>query len=399
MIIEIKYFPILYVWDRDKVREWRISVHGTANNARYRIVHGFSNGLPDEKWTEVVGKNIGKSNATTSYEQAMRDAQALYDKKLKEGYLPDEDFNFETPTERVYGEVNIPKAMLLYKANAPGFIGTGKEKLHAVRFPCYVQEKVDGNFAAATAEHGLVTRGGELTLTPKGQSLAEIFPIINKVVKELIVKFEKEFGERVVLNGELYYPGSNLQDITSACKKEGSLSPLIEYYVFDIYFPNNPDMKQAERYRYYDILAQSIGFGDWYKIQHIPYFRMESWDEIFAYESEVIERGGEGLVIRNINGRYTPGKRSKDVLKLVRFDQTEVWIEDIVPMEKEPTQGIFVCNYAGKEFKVTPSEFDHYQRGNMLRSKHSFIGKKLLIQHRGFTNDGIPRIAKGVKIV
>ena len=124
------------------------------------------------------------------------------------------------------------------------------------------------------------------------------------------------------------------------------------------------------------------------------------------HEDTILNRGwqvmtveGEGAVLRNLDGIYTPGKRSRDVLKLVRFDQTEVRIEDIVPMEKEPTQGIFVCNYKERVFKVTPSEFDHYQRGEMLRKKHNYIGKKLLIQHRGYTKDGIPRIAKGVKII
>lgn len=399
MTVTIKYFPTLYIWDRNKVRKWRVQVDGTPNNARYCITFGFIDGAVESKYTEVSGKNVGKSNATTSWEQAMRDAQALYDKKVKEGYKNEDEFDFNNPQDRTYGETDTPKAMLLYKADAPNFIGTGKEKLYPVIFPCYVQEKLDGVFAAATKEHGLITRGGELTLTPKGETLSDIFPEITFNIKELCNDIEKQIKERVVLNGELYVKDSNLQNITSAAKKHNSLSDSIEYHIFDVYLPNKPKANQVERFNILHHIQLLIDTSVYTKINYIPETVAYSWNDISDIEDTVILFGGEGLVLRNKRGVYTPGKRSRDVLKLVRFDQTSVWIEDVIPMEKEPTQGIFVCNYSGKEFKVTPSEFNHDQRNEMLRNKHNYIGKKLLIQHRGYTNDGIPRIAKGVKII
>ena len=72
MSITTIYFPTLRAWDRNKVRAWSVQVEGTTNNARLCTTFGFADGVMDQKYTEIVGKNIGKANATTSREQAIR---------------------------------------------------------------------------------------------------------------------------------------------------------------------------------------------------------------------------------------------------------------------------------------------------------------------------------------
>jgi hypothetical protein len=384
----------LYTWDRNKVRVWTIEVRGSQNNARIVTEFGFLNGEMDEKVTEVVGKNFNRSNETTSLQQAVKQAASMLSSKLKEGYKRAADFNFDTPTGKKYDN-GLPQAMLLYEADVDWIKRTDKKKRYKITYPVFVQEKLDGVFAAATAEHGLISRGGELGITKGGQLFEEIFPELTEQVK----KFCKyiRMGD-IVLNGELYCPGYTLQEITSACKKRNYVSPKLKFHIFDVYFQDYPDTHQNRRIQVlhdlHEILESKKEFD---KIKILQPEIAADKDDILNIENRILEKGGEGLVVRNSTGVYTPGKRSRDVLKVVRADVTTVPIVDIIPMEKEPTQGVFICVYNGKRFKVTPSEYTHKERSELLLYKHRYINKTIQIQHRGFTDDGIPRIAKAIR--
>ena len=77
-------FPILYgEATNGKCKEWTIKVEGTT------IVrtHGYSDGKKTESKKEITqGKNIGKKNETTPFQQACSEAQSLWTKQVAKGY-------------------------------------------------------------------------------------------------------------------------------------------------------------------------------------------------------------------------------------------------------------------------------------------------------------------------
>ena len=51
---------------------------------KFRTISGQLGGKKiTNKWTQCQGKNVGKANATTSEEQALKEALAKHQKKLK----------------------------------------------------------------------------------------------------------------------------------------------------------------------------------------------------------------------------------------------------------------------------------------------------------------------------
>ena len=71
-----------------KIKEWSVSVEKVHLDCSVlEIEHGYQNGKKqiDSRYI-MEGKNIGKKNETTPYEQAVFEAKSLINKKLDENY-------------------------------------------------------------------------------------------------------------------------------------------------------------------------------------------------------------------------------------------------------------------------------------------------------------------------
>ncbi|MEE9311934.1 MAG: hypothetical protein V3V10_05910, partial [Planctomycetota bacterium] len=80
---------------KGEVRVWRMELGGTAPDPKnhaggHRVVTGILHGKETQSgWTLCKAKNVGRKNATTSYEQATAEVAAMYKKKLERGYFED----------------------------------------------------------------------------------------------------------------------------------------------------------------------------------------------------------------------------------------------------------------------------------------------------------------------
>ena len=78
----------LYKLDKkfNKTQKWSVETE----NSKYRTIEGYIDGkFTTSDWTTCTGKNIGKSNETTPYQQAIIEAEAKVVKKLENGYFED----------------------------------------------------------------------------------------------------------------------------------------------------------------------------------------------------------------------------------------------------------------------------------------------------------------------
>ena len=125
--IDAKSWPILYKLAKSgATQQWCISANqfpdGTAS---YTVAHGKKGGKIQTGSVEVLkGKNIGKANETTPYEQACKEAESKWKKQLDKNYSEGE-------------AKELPKTdpMLAHKY---------KDKMDKVTFPCFWQPKLDG---------------------------------------------------------------------------------------------------------------------------------------------------------------------------------------------------------------------------------------------------------------
>jgi DNA ligase-1 len=358
-----------------KIKEWSIEVVKYTNGtAAIETTHGYVDGKKQFDVRDVTsGKNIGKSNETTAYEQAVSEARSAYNKKVDEGYVTDTD-NFKDESDGLF----LP--MLAHKWQDHG---------DKVKFPAYCQPKLDGFRQLSRKEDGKVrlwSRKGKETTIPK-----EIIAELDSVLKE---------GEKT--DGELYKHGWGFQRIASAIKKYGPDTKLLEYHIYD-----TPELAKSFKDRFldrYGSVPTTIGgtpvlIPGTTRLVLVPTPMVANFDEMTQAESKAIEAGYEGLMVRTVTGLYKFKDRSKDLLKVKQFEDAE--FEIIGGKEgqgRESGMVIFKCCLEnGTEFDVRPRGTEE-ERSNMWNNLDSYIGKKLTVKYQGFSDSGRPRFPVGLHV-
>ena len=361
-----------------KIKMWKATVTKLGDGTAYlEVEHGYLDGKKqlDSRMIEE-GKNIGKANETTPYEQACSEARSSFNKKKDEGYaeaiddIKDESAGFFLP-------------MLAQK---------WQDHAAKIKFPAVVQPKYDGFRCLAKKEDGVVylwSRKGKMLDVP-----TEIKEELGKILQE---------GE--CTDGELYRHGWGFQRIASAIKKRGTDTSGLHYYIYD-----NPvlNLSFKERFmsRWCDAatwemasVENPLSVPETERIKIVPTIQVLTKDALGLMESRCIEVGFEGLMVRNLSGLYQFKNRSYDLQKVKQFEDAEY--EIIGGKEgqgRESGMAIFKCKTdSGIEFDVRPKGTME-ERAMMWKNLASYIGKPLTVKFQGLTDDGRPRFPVGLHI-
>lgn len=310
--------------------------------------------------TTVVGKNIGRSNETTPTAQAISEINAIMAEKIDSGYH-----------ELGVASVVLPLPMLAHKF---------KERGKAIKFPCFLQPKLDGH-RAMTDGTKFWTRKGKLYLP--------------EVVEHLMLDTQD-----MLLDGEVMLPpGYDFQTTCSAIKKyDPTLSPLLQYYVFDI---ASAAATFGERLPVLETLLQSVDTPT--NVHLVKTMTCETEDVVGGWLVKALKNGYEGVMLRNSMGLYAFGQRSVDLQKLKDFVDSEFLISDCVDGRgREEGAIIYVCQTAeGNEFSVRP-EGKVDDRKELFRQwvagEWTPVGQKLTVRYQNLTLEGLPRFPVGVAI-
>lgn len=180
-------------------------------------------------------------------------------------------------------------------------------------------------------------------------------------VPHLVEWMQECIPDKTILIGEMYFPGKTSKDITSVlgCLPEKAIARqkkngYLHYYIHDMIMWDGKDFVQEETpfcrrhsniCEYIDLamdLPQEIEIAG-------------TLDSVYCDYNDVLEHlleeGEEGLVFRNENGLYLPGKRRpKEMFKVKQHEDTlDFVITGFVDPEK---------NYTGKELETWPYWID-----------------------------------------
>jgi ATP-dependent DNA ligase len=305
--METKFFEILFSNDkRGKPKQWNISVVNMGEYSNIITIYGGVNYRKIETTLQISqGKNLGKSNATTHFEQAIKDAQSKWNKKRDlEGYKTKSDFepNLQTPST----STSTPKLPML----AQDF----KKQKNKVVYPCYVQPKLDGlrNLYNTTTNQNTTRQGKEYSIIEQS----------GKLYKELL-----SLPKGLILDGELYTDKMNFEAL-GVLRKTKTLTNIeldnlqkIEYHVYDI-------IDTTLTFEQRNNLIKELHLENYEKIVYVPTFTVSSEKQIQDYHIKFLEQGFEGTMIRNKNSFYTIKQRSSDLLKYKDFQDAEFEIID-----------------------------------------------------------------------
>lgn len=310
------------------------------------------------------GKNIGKSNETTPHEQAVSEAESRYRKQFDNGYQA------EIPTDTSKANCNalgFPKPMLAYPV----------DKVKDPEFPAFIQPKLDGHRALVTRQDG------ELVMySRQGKWITTMNHILNQL--------DGLLDEGVILDGELYVHGTPLQTIGSWVKKARPESAQVVYVVYDVIM----DKPYHKRLDFLSSLLRCIPADECVRLIYTD--SVETIGEAWEVTSKFIADGYEGGMLRTPDKGYTAGFKSRELLKLKNFDDSEHTIVDVIEGQDRITNdtclkvAVFVCETPdGKQFECT-AYGDQYEKDRIWHNCQDYIGKQLTVKHMGYTVEGKP---------
>jgi DNA ligase 1 len=365
-------FPMLYKESSiGKIQRWVISVEeqpdGTAN---YVTRYGQVDGKQQETTVKVTtGKNIGKANETTPYQQAFSEAGAKWLKQKDKGYS-------ESLRDASLFDPIIRRPMLAHDYQKYG---------HKVKYPCFVQPKLDGVRCIAYGDYGKDGNFHVILLSRQGKQFD--IPHLKATLASILEK-----NPELVLDGELYAHGHTFQEIISWVKRTQSDTEKIKYHVYDNIAPFSFAKRIEDVHEFIEGVPHLVA---------VPTRVINKEEEIVEKHDEFKAKGFEGIMVRHGDCHYKEGYRSQELLKMKTFCDSEFKIIGAKEgVGKCEGQCIFTCETAlGTPFDVKIMGTDAY-RQKLWAHRDDYIGQMLTVKYFEMTDGeaSVPRFPVGVGI-
>jgi len=342
------------------INKWTVIAEGDCYWTEFGQIYGVTQ--TSEK-TYCTPKNVGRSNETTSSEQAVLEATSAWNKKIeREGFVKD------------LAELDLVKfkpPMLAKK-----YDGNYNDSMK------FIQPKLDGircNISLSDGEISAISRNNTSFKTTKHIE-DEVSDFLNK-------------NPNIHLDGELY--NHELHDdfnkIVSLVRKVklseedvAEIQSKVKYYVYDLWVDGEEDLIFSERSR---IIKESL--SEMTTVVVVPTFHISSREEVDKYFDKFRKDGYEGAIIRG----DTPyeHKRSKNLLKYKEFLDDEFEILDVnIGKNNTIAESFTIKLKDGKTCNATLA-FSDEECKEMLENKENYIGKMATVCYFGVTNDGLLR--------
>ena len=425
-------FPKLYAQDKNgKIKVWNAAVlQSSASGAvASRISHGYINGKQQVAYRNCeAGKNIGRSNETTPLEQCISETRRKWlDKKEKEAYTENKPADYGEG----YGDIsgndfggggeeddgedcdNVsftrPFLPMLAQTFDPADLEAGSKKKKLIKFPCFVQPKLDGlrcvSYATRTENDFVVC------LQSRTGAFFTGLPHIAAALRPYLSQHPS-----IVIDGELYTDQMPFEELAGLIKKKKITATDVErlkkvkYHVYDIYDHARYDMPFVERIGLLAAAVRRCGCvaNDTHAASMtavaaaasvVVLVRTEKivvLSEFRRLFAEFVESGYEGIMLRNAAGVYRANYRSNDLQKYKEFMEDEYRIIGFTQGEgRDAAAVIWLCETAdGKDFTVRPRGTME-QRRAWFSNGESYIGKNLTVIYQELTEEGKPRFPVG----
>lgn len=258
-----------------------------------------------------------------------------------------------------------------------------------VKYPCLVQEKYDGCFCIAY----------RCFSNTDGQGHTKIFSRTGKQylsMKHIAKCFDDMFngsGKDFIIF-EAYIPNTIQSEISGACRDTQKQHSEIIAIIHDCLSLDEYYGKTRTSYerRYADLKKL-------YSLYHYPCLQFPNskicfnWKEIEVYASEIFDRGGEGVVIKNMQADYAKGRRSFTMMKYKRTITYDLKVVDMVEGtgKYKGACGALVVRFSGNRNINVGIGLTDEQRKLFWLNKNLAMGRIAEIEAMRLTASGLLR--------
>lgn len=227
--------------------------------------------------------------------------------------------------------------------------------------------------------------------------------ILPKLGKELI---NMMLDEDARLDGELYLPGYNINDINHIIKDTNCPQhKKLQYWCYDLAIENIIAMRR-QTILVTNLSLESIYFN--HKEDHLNNTKqfvllphailINNFDEAIAKRDNYIDLGFEGLILRDYNAEYQFSKRNLSMLKYKKIYDGWFEIVDIQPQSKKDNLPLFILkNDINSETFECTINASHDMQEYFLANKQDFIGQEAFVEYR--ERSGVKEVPFHAKII
>lgn len=374
-----------------KVKVWMIEVIKISPALSNIVIHhGQQGGKMVEDVTPITeGKSAGRSNATSIYEQAVKDAETEFNKKVKKGYV--EDINNIKAKGETHS-INEPMKGFPYHPKGKAMKGKTLDELNLRGKKVGIQRKLDGWRA-------------RIKVTPTEvvfySSSGDIIPTFEHVEESLRETYDRlKLSGDIVLDGEFYSMKLGFQTVASACGTRVHITPekkalrdQIEFHLFDIV----SDLPYAEGWQNRRNVIKPFYGGPIKKVE--TFYEICEDAMIQTYLEKFLQEGFEGVMIRTLDQPYE-FKRTKQLTKFKPYIDEEYQVIGFKRSITGDTLGSLECVMEnGTKFFANPmGEIGtDVARKEIWDNQQNYIGKWLNCRFMEYTEvdsgsgSGVPR--------
>lgn len=371
-LIMKNFAPLYSLNSNGSIQRWSISVEDNRIIKEYGQIDGKMQTASD---TVKEGKNIGKSNETSPEQQAIAEATAQWERKLKSGYA-------KTQKDAKAGVVDTKfvtggiEPMLAHKF---------RDHADKIKFPAFVQPKLDGIRCIAIIADGVATLWSRTRKPITG---------VPHIIKDLETKFP---AANIIFDGELYNHSykNKFEEIVSFVRQETPKEghKVVQYHIYDI-VDATKTFKQRQEWLVAHRENIERNFPVVLSLVHTHEVKDE--DVLMYWFISWCLAGYEGAMVRNSKSMYE-GKRSYGLQKIKEFDDAEFKITGIKSGRGRMAEcAIFTCTTSKGDLFDCKMEGSLDVLKEILKNPRSVIGKMLTVRYQGLTNGNLPRFPIGV---
>ena len=303
--------------------------------------------------------------------------------------------NFKKYLDKGYKDVSDLKLSELTDAKCNEILGTTKTDANGALKPmlCKVLDKTNkkltdkkwyGSYKHDGVRMLLFLRDGEVHTSSRGGGDYDI-PATYIRQDPYIVQLLTE-NEGLILDGELYRHGWNLQKISGLARKETLEEDHKQlcYHCYDIVDESSTFKQRVERLNKF---KQNCPENS--KLIIIEQRLISGLDSIMEMHNEAVANGYEGLVIKDPDKEYKCGARDNRALKVKEFVDDEFKILGLVEGLRDEDMCFLMEMPDGTQFKAKPigdRALKQYYRENI----NDIVGKMGTVKYFGMTNTEHP---------
>ena len=217
-----------------------------------------------------------------------------------------------------------------------------------------------------------------------------------------LVKFF-EANPTVILDGELFVRGKTLQQISGAARMEKNAYDCdwLQYWVYDCYFTDNPDMIAEDRYNFlekefclkFGIFRYSAPKDDECKdvVRLLNHEYVSEWGNMKELHDEWVAEGFEGAVITDPTKPYKPGSRCNNLIKIKQYKSEDFTVIGYKLGMRGSEDMTFTCELEdGRTFEAMPCGTREDKAEYVENFEEKYKGHKAECTFFNYSDDGIP---------